>query len=336
MDHQADVGLVYAHTKGYGGGDNGRFVMDELLLVFLAHGVVQAGVIGQGLQSPCRQVGCQVFGVFAGKAVYDGGLAIVLPQKLQKGIEGPGLGPDCVVEIGAVEAGDESLSPVEAKLGDNILADPFRGRGGEGNHRHVGKVLTQALEVAVVGAEVVSPFGDAMGLVNCYQADVEVLQEGPEPRQGQPLRGQVEDFEPAIYGLDLHPGNLVVGKGTVDELRRDAVGFQGVNLVLHQGDEGRDHQAEPIETQRRQLVAQGLAAAGGHQYQGIPTGKDVVDHLFLQGKKLVVAEMRLQDAEDMAVTVHNSKTPGILLPYRIGCHPLHGVVRNLTPLRCGE
>ena len=69
--------------------------------------------------------------------------------------------------------------------------------------------------------------------------------------------------------------------------------LQAVNLVLHQGDERRDDHRDPAEEHRRQLIAERLAAPRGHQNQGILSGKDPVDYLFLKRQEAVEAEMGL-------------------------------------------
>ena len=45
--------------------------------------------------------------------------------------------------------------------------------------------------------------------------------------------------------------------------------LQAIHLIFHQGDERRNHQGHAIEQERRQLVAQRFAAAGGHHHQGV-------------------------------------------------------------------
>ena len=51
---------------------------------------------------------------------------------------------------------------------------------------------------------------------------------------------------------------------------------QLLHLVLHQGDQRRDHHRQPLEDQRRDLVAQRFAAAGGHDRQRVA----LVQHVF--------------------------------------------------------
>ena len=114
-----------------------------------------------------------------------------------------------------------------------------------------------------------------------------------EPRQGQPLGGRVQNFDLPPENLCLHPVYLRRRKGTVDEPGGDAIGVQRVHLVLHEGDQRRYDQSEAVKDQGRQLVAEGLAAAGGHQHQAVPAGQDVPDDVRLERAKAVVPEPRL-------------------------------------------
>ena len=132
-----------------------------------------------------------------------------------------------------------------------------------------------------------------MGLVDGDEVQVQVVQEMAESGQGQPLRGGVQNFDLPPEDLRLYSFYLRRRKGAVDEPGGDAVGVQGVHLVLHQGDQGRDDQSEAVKDQGRQLVAEGLAAAGGHKHQAVPAGQDVPDDVRLQGAKAVVPEPRL-------------------------------------------
>ena len=83
------------------------------------------------------------------------------------------------------------------------------------------------------------------------------------------------------------------------ELFRNRAGtpaaLQLLHLVLHQRDQRRDDHRQPVEQQRRDLVAQRLAAAGGHDRQRIAPGQHVLDHLALERAEGVVAEGVFED-----------------------------------------
>jgi hypothetical protein len=62
------------------------------------------------------------------------------------------------------------------------------------------------------------------------------------------------------------------------------------HLVLHQGDERRDDDGRARPQQGRDLVAQRLAAAGGHQHQRVAAGGDPVDDRRLLAAEGGIAE----------------------------------------------
>jgi hypothetical protein len=61
----------------------------------------------------------------------------------------------------------------------------------------------------------------------------------------------------------------------------DAQLVELVRLVLHQRDQRRDHHGQPGQQQRRELVDQRLARAGGHHHQRVAAVQDGADHLLL-------------------------------------------------------
>ena len=53
------------------------------------------------------------------------------------------------------------------------------------------------------------------------------------------------------------------------------------DLILHQGNQWGNHNADAIAQQGWNLIAQRLAAAGRHQHQGIATARHDIDDLGL-------------------------------------------------------
>ena len=45
-------------------------------------------------------------------------------------------------------------------------------RGGEREARHFGKAIEQRFQQPVIGAEIMPPFGDTMGLINGKKRDI--------------------------------------------------------------------------------------------------------------------------------------------------------------------
>ena len=80
----------------------------------------------------------------------------------------------------------------------------------------------------------------------------------------------------------------------------------GVDLVLHQGDERGDDDGRAFHHQGGQLVAQGLAAARGHQDKGVAAVHQMPDDALLVTLERVEAEELLQlGLEDSGVDGHS-------------------------------
>ena len=68
----------------------------------------------------------------------------------------------------------------------------------------------------------------------------------------------------------------------------------GIHLVLHEGNQGRNHDGRSFHDQGRQLVAERLAPAGGHEDKGVVSFREMADDGFLVSLKGVVTEESLQ------------------------------------------
>jgi hypothetical protein len=153
----------------------------------------------------------------------------------------------------------------------------------------------QQRQLQVLGPEVVSPLRYAVRLVDGEECDLRAIQQIETARRGEAFGGHVEQVEFAgeqcAFGS---AGGTGVERG-VEKRRTHAELCQRGHLILHQGDQRRHHDARARPHQRRELVAQRLAAAGGHQHQRIAARHDVVDHGLLAVAERRVAEGLAQD-----------------------------------------
>ena len=105
-------------------------------------------------------------------------------------------------------------------------------------------------QAAVVGAEVVAPVGDAVGLVDHQQpaAAADLGQDvGPELGVGQPLGRDEEDVDAALVE-PLGDAVPLVAVGAVDGDRPHAHALGGLDLVAHEGEQGRHEQGGSAAT----------------------------------------------------------------------------------------
>ena len=105
----------------------------------------------------------------------------------------------------------------------------------------------------------------------------------------QALRREIQQVERACaHSFDDAP-LFVVREGRIQERRTHTELPQGAYLVLHQRDERRDDETGSRSNDGGQLVAQGLAAAGGHDDQRVTPFERLADDLFLGVAEIGIA-----------------------------------------------
>lgn len=205
-----------------------------------------------------------------------------------------GLPHDAVLDVGPVEAGHEVPGVGHAQALGDLLVRGVGRRGRQRDAGHAGPALPQHGQRQIVRAEVVAPLGDAVRLVDGEDGDLTAGQEGERRVEAQPLGGQVQHVELTGDELGLHRAALVEVLRGVHEARADAERPQGVDLVLHERDQRGDHDAGPRPDQGGDLVAEGLATAGGHEHDRVAALDDMLDHGALLAAERLVPEHPVQ------------------------------------------
>ena len=135
--------------------------------------------------------------------------------------------------------------------------------GGRGQRqpRHVAMVVEQGAQLAIVGAEVMPPFADAMRLVDRDQRQRHLVDQPPEALGRRPLGRDIEQVELAgAEALDASPRGRCRPRSARPRGCRSP---RRADLVVHQRDQRRDDQRGAVAGQRRQLVAERLARPVG-------------------------------------------------------------------------
>ena len=111
----------------------------------------------------------------------------------------------------------------------------------------------------------------------------------------------------------LAPLPLLAGvERAVEQGRADAALAERVDLVFHQRDERADDQGDPGGHHGRQLVAEALAAAGGHDAKDVAPPQHLLDHLPLTGPEAHESESpaeRLLKTDRVVDETHGAGTP---------------------------
>ena len=91
----------------------------------------------------------------------------------------------------------------------------------------------------------------------------------------------------------------------VDEGCRQLARSQGIHLVLHQRNQWGDNHCRAIQHHRRQLIAERLAAAGGHDHHGVFAFEDCLDHFALTFAEVIESKMCAQRCEGISKRMHS-------------------------------
>ena len=209
-----------------------------------------ARVVGGGEQPGRAQRLGDLLAVSAGAAVDDRRPVLGIAQAVLEQAQLPRLGAlalegdDVEGEVGAVEAGAHKQRVVQAEAALDLAGHLRRGGRRAGQDRRPAEPLDRLRQPQVVGAEVVSPFRDAVRLVDGHQVDLAAAHGVEERGRAEALRRAVGDPRPAI----THPcEGLAVSlraQARGDHHRRMRRRGQGADLVGHQRDQGADDDGE--------------------------------------------------------------------------------------------
>ena len=295
--HKAHVRFVDAHAKGDCGHHDHAAVAAKPLQHGRAPLGIESGVISEGVKARGGELLGQAVDPLARAGVDDASFPLAGRQeRLQLGARTLLL-PHQVGDVGPIEAGQEHPVVLQAQALADVFAGAAIGGGGEGQAGNGWEPLGQHGQLQVLGPEIVAPLGDAMGLINGEQGNRQLGQAIEAVARQQPLRREIDQVE--IPGAQGFPGGL----GQLRPLGRMQGGgahtglAQGRHLVVHQGDQGRDHHAGARAAEGRDLITEGFAAAGGHQHQGRATAHHMANDLGLGAAKGAIAEHLSEDLE---------------------------------------
>ena len=266
MGHEAHVGLVDSHPEGDRRDHDHAFLAEEAVLVRLALPLAEARVVGERVDAGVPEPLGGAVHSLSREAVHDPGLSLVaLPEEGVELLARIVLRDHGVADVGAVEAADEDGRAPQSQPVHDLAAGGLVGGSREGDPGNAGEALAEGREAKVLGTEVVSPLGDAVGLVNGEERQGNVGEQLEGPVSEEAFGRDVEEVQATCGQCGLDFPHLVVGQARVQAGRSDAGLPEGFDLVAHERDEGRDDDAGPVADDRGDLVAERLAAARGHE-----------------------------------------------------------------------
>ena len=237
VHHLADIGLVDAHAEGDGGDDAGQASAHEVRLQSLAGLTVEPGVVGGDLEPGGLEVGRQAFGALLQGDV-DNGAAVAESWRQPTGqMASPVVGGqrgDGKVQIGAVEAGGDDIVRRDIEASTHVIDDLGRGGGGQQQHLVDAELPAIVGQFLVVRAKIMSPFRQAVGLVDHHQGDPHVAQEGAKAFIAQAFDRYHQHLELAVAGRCHDLPSLIAILTRIDAGGGDTARGQRRQLVLHQ------------------------------------------------------------------------------------------------------
>jgi hypothetical protein len=296
VGHEAYVRFVYPHTEGDGGHHYQTVFPQKSVLVLLPLLARKASVVGQGVESLLHQPVGRLFHFVARQAIDNAGIrGMLTAQKAQQLRAGVLLGFYAVLDIGPVKARDELPGVFQLQALDDFTAGAGIGGGGEGDARHLGKLFVQQAELQIIRAEVVPPLGYAVGFIYREQRQRHLMQQFQHTRLYQALRRYVQQLDlPAPQTL-LYGPLLIGAEAGIQIGSGNAQLCQGIDLILHERDQRRNHHRQALAGQGRDLVTQGFATPSRHQHQRIRSFAKALNDRFLLTAKGGVAKGVLQN-----------------------------------------
>ena len=297
VDDIAHVGFVDAHAESDRRHDHLDALHQEVVLIGGARRRIHTGMVGQRPDAIGHEQLGQLLDLLAAQAVDDAALALVLLDETDDVVVDVVLGPDFVVEVRAVERRFEDRGVGHAQILLDVELHLGRGRSRQGDQRRRANLVDDRPDAAVLRAEVVSPLRNAVRLVDGVERNLYLAQERHVVLLGERLGCEIEQFGLAVEHVlpNLRHGGLVERR--IQEMRDPRLGREGahgVDLILHQGDQRRYDDRNAVHQHGRQLVAQRLAAARGHQHESILAFQHIADHRFLVSLERRKAEVLLQ------------------------------------------
>jgi hypothetical protein len=251
---------------------------------------LHAGVIGQRLDAAVAQKFGQLLGLAPRGAIDDAAAAGMIFDEIRNLLAAADLGLHRQAQVRPIEPVHEHRRRPLEKFRLNIGARGSVRRGGERHRLHAAECRLHGAKRRIFRTEVMAPLRNTMRLVDRQQRDLGAFEEIDRVRFQQPFRRHIDETQFAAPDLieDFSVFRRIVRR--VQRRRGDAIAAQLRHLIAHQRDQGRHHDGQSVSEQRRQLIAQRLAAAGRHHRQHIAAVENGSDDVALAGPEGLEAE----------------------------------------------
>ena len=129
----------------------------------------------------------------------------------------------------------------------NVGRDRGRRRGRQRQDGADTKLIGHMRQPQILGPKIVPPLRDAVGLVHRHHRHLGPRQTADKLLTRQPFRRDVEQLEPASVDAVIHARRLGRCQRGIEPGRRNAPRLERLDLILHQGDQRRDHDRQAVQ-----------------------------------------------------------------------------------------
>ncbi len=205
------------------------------------------------------------------------------------------LGRHAVADVGAVEAAEEGARIVQAEPGRDLAPGRRIGGRGQRDPGHRGPALAAGRRARDTPGGSRGPTARRSAPRRSRTARAAAGRARRGSRRRAAARARRRAGRPRRPRSARGPGSAPRAEAGVQELGADAELAQRRHLVLHQGDQRTDDDRGAVAQQGRDLVAQRLAAAGGHHDERVAAVHDAAHDLLLLAPEGAEAEDVAQD-----------------------------------------
>lgn len=178
---------------------------------------------------------------------------------------------------------------------------------GHGKDDGVAESFDRWSELEVIGAEIVTPFADAVRFVHHEERNACIEERFDSFLLSKLLRREKDVFAATVLDLFHSLASFRDALGGVDDDGVSGIlGIDRIHLVLLQSNERRDYECRTLGHQSRELVNGGFPGAGRLHNESIFAGEESAYSVFLSRTKGLKPEILLGYREDVVLPVRRS------------------------------
>src|SRR5205814_4408722 len=166
MNDEPHVRFIDSHPEGDRRRDHPDVISEEQLLILGALPGRETGVIRFRLYPVLAQVSCQRIRRFSARAINDTAVVRPTSNDCEQLLVRCRFRNDAITEIRPVKAGDVTARIAQRELLEDVRADSFGCGRSECHNWHIRQMSPQLFQFAIFRPEIMTPFTDAMRLVD--------------------------------------------------------------------------------------------------------------------------------------------------------------------------